>query len=218
MNEQENEQKKPGEEPLHLASYDIEGLSRNIGRAIEEGGKAMAAYLRPREDGRVKAELSDEVADAVKTLGHLAEYWLKDPQRALEAQIEPGAGLHDALGVLAAAHVGRGVRAGRGARCARSAVQGPGMDDEPVLRHGQAGLSDHRPLGGAPRQGCGRARAASQAQGRFLRPPALGRAVALEFRRHQSGAAARDARRERREPCSRPHTCWRRTSQPAMAT
>src|SRR5262249_47346421 len=65
---------------------DVERLSRNVGRAIEEAGKAMAAYLRPREEGRVKAELSDEIADAIKTLGHLAEYWAKDPQRALQAQ------------------------------------------------------------------------------------------------------------------------------------
>jgi polyhydroxyalkanoate synthase len=79
-----SEEKKQGEEPL--PGPDVETLARNIGRAIEEGGKAMAAYLRPREDGRVKAELSEEIADAVKTLGFLAEYWLKDPQRAVEAQ------------------------------------------------------------------------------------------------------------------------------------
>jgi polyhydroxyalkanoate synthase len=81
-----SEDKKQGEEPFPLPGPDIETLARNIGRAIEEGGKAMAAYLRPREDGRVKAELSEEIADAVKTLGSLAEYWMKDPQRAVEAQ------------------------------------------------------------------------------------------------------------------------------------
>jgi polyhydroxyalkanoate synthase subunit PhaC len=74
------------EETKHVAAPDIEALARNVGRAIEEGGKAMAAYLRPREDGRVKAELSDEAADAIKTLGHLAAYWTKDPERALLAQ------------------------------------------------------------------------------------------------------------------------------------
>jgi polyhydroxyalkanoate synthase len=77
---------KPAEPAFALAPDDIELLARNIGRAVEEGGRAMAAYLRPREDGRVKAELSDEIADAVKTLGYLAEYWMKDPQRAVAAQ------------------------------------------------------------------------------------------------------------------------------------
>src|SRR4051812_31465759 len=65
---------------------EIVALSRNIGRAVEEAGHAMAADLRPREDGRVRAEMSDEVADAVKAIGFLAEYWLKDPQRAIKAQ------------------------------------------------------------------------------------------------------------------------------------
>ncbi|MDQ0468667.1 PHA/PHB synthase family protein [Labrys wisconsinensis] len=78
--------RKPPEDPFTFAGGDIEALSRNIARAIEEGGKAMAAYLRPREDGRVKTGLTDEIADAVKTFGHLAEYWMKDPQRAVEAQ------------------------------------------------------------------------------------------------------------------------------------
>ena len=65
---------------------DIESLARNMGRAVEEGGKALAAYLRPREDGRVNNNFAEEVTDAVNTLGHLAEYWLSDPQRTLEAQ------------------------------------------------------------------------------------------------------------------------------------
>ena len=35
--------------------------------------------MKPREDGETQAEMSDEVADAVKTLGKVAEYWLADP-------------------------------------------------------------------------------------------------------------------------------------------
>src|SRR4051812_27283888 len=72
--------------PGALPSPDIETLAKNVGRAIEQGGKAMAAYLRPREDGSVKADAADDIADAVRTLGHLAEYWMKDPQRAMVAQ------------------------------------------------------------------------------------------------------------------------------------
>jgi polyhydroxyalkanoate synthase subunit PhaC len=75
-----------GEDARDKVSSEVEAFARNIGRAVEEGGRAMAAYLRPREDGRVKAEVSEEVADAVKALGALAEYWMKDPQRAVEAQ------------------------------------------------------------------------------------------------------------------------------------
>ena len=65
-------------------------FSRNIARMVEEGGKALAAYLKPREDGTVKIEPADEIADVVKTLGHVAEYWLSDPQRAVEVQATLG--------------------------------------------------------------------------------------------------------------------------------
>ena len=73
-----------------LPSVDVEQFSRNIARMVEEGGKALAAYLKPREEGTVKAEPSEEIADVVKTLGHVAEYWLSDPQRAVEVQAQLG--------------------------------------------------------------------------------------------------------------------------------
>jgi polyhydroxyalkanoate synthase len=73
-----------------VPSVDVEQFSRNIARMVEEGGKALAAYLKPREEGRVKAEPSEEIADVVKTLGHVAEYWLSDPQRAVEVQAQLG--------------------------------------------------------------------------------------------------------------------------------
>ena len=71
-------------------NVDIEALSRNIARLIEEGGKALAAYLKPREEGKVKTELAQDVTDAVKSLGRVAEYWLSDPRRALELQTSLG--------------------------------------------------------------------------------------------------------------------------------
>ena len=57
---------------------------------VEEGGKALAAYLRPREDGTIKIGPADEISDMVKTFGHVAEYWLSDPQRATEIQTTLG--------------------------------------------------------------------------------------------------------------------------------
>ncbi|WP_428033035.1 class I poly(R)-hydroxyalkanoic acid synthase [Ancylobacter sp.] len=53
---------------------------------VEEGGRAMAAYLRPREDGRIKDEVAEDLAEVAKTIGNVAEYWLSDPQRTVEAQ------------------------------------------------------------------------------------------------------------------------------------
>ena len=73
-----------------VTAVDIEQFSKNIARMVEEGGKALAAYLKPREEGGVKSEPSDEVADVVKTLGQVAEYWLSDPQRAVHVQAALG--------------------------------------------------------------------------------------------------------------------------------
>ncbi|PWT86844.1 MAG: class I poly(R)-hydroxyalkanoic acid synthase [Proteobacteria bacterium] len=64
-------------------------MARNVARIVEEGGKAMAAYLRPREEGRADDQYA-EIADAAKALGQVADYWLRDPQRALEVQTSLG--------------------------------------------------------------------------------------------------------------------------------
>ncbi|MFL6803291.1 MAG: PHA/PHB synthase family protein [Xanthobacteraceae bacterium] len=78
-------EKAPGD-LSQIGTVDIEAFAKNFARLIEEGGKAMAAYLKPREEGQIKSEMPDEIADVVKTLGQVTEYWLSDPQRALELQ------------------------------------------------------------------------------------------------------------------------------------
>ncbi|WP_252511386.1 class I poly(R)-hydroxyalkanoic acid synthase [Phreatobacter aquaticus] len=67
---------------------DVERLSTNVARFVELGGKALANYLKPRESGEKTGEPPDAVADVVKTLGQVAEYWLKDPARTLQAQTQ----------------------------------------------------------------------------------------------------------------------------------
>src|SRR5450631_1503894 len=78
--------KNPAQEPAKLDAVDVEAFARNLARMIEEGGKALAAYMKPREEGKFKGELTDEVTDVVKTVGQVAEYWLSDPKRAVEIQ------------------------------------------------------------------------------------------------------------------------------------
>src|SRR5579871_4651727 len=72
--------------PPPLTSLDIELFAHNLARVVEEGGKALAAYLKPREEGRITGEYA-EFIDVVKTLGQVGQYWLKDPQRALDLQL-----------------------------------------------------------------------------------------------------------------------------------
>jgi polyhydroxyalkanoate synthase subunit PhaC len=74
----------PAAAPLPLPN--IEALSRNIARLFEEGGKAAAAFLAPRESGEIKSSFGDDISDAVTTLGKVAEHYYSDPQRAFQAQ------------------------------------------------------------------------------------------------------------------------------------
>jgi polyhydroxyalkanoate synthase len=82
--------KKPAKEAPKIGSVEVEVFAHNIARLVEEGGKALAAYMKPREEGKIKSETADDVADVVKTVGHVTEYWLSDPQRALKLQSSLG--------------------------------------------------------------------------------------------------------------------------------
>jgi polyhydroxyalkanoate synthase subunit PhaC len=76
--------------PPQAVSFDVEAFSRNLARVIEEGGKALAAYIKPREEGKIKTDLAQDLGEIVGTLGKVGEYWLSDPQRALELQARLG--------------------------------------------------------------------------------------------------------------------------------
>jgi len=65
---------------------DPERFAVNLARAVEEAGKAAAAWTAPREKGEVRDTMAEPVTDMVKTFSKLTEYWLSDPARALEAQ------------------------------------------------------------------------------------------------------------------------------------
>jgi polyhydroxyalkanoate synthase len=71
-------------------TVNVEVFAHNLARMIEEGGKALSAYMKPREEGKIKGEMADDVTDVVKTVGHVAEYWLSDPKRAVELQASLG--------------------------------------------------------------------------------------------------------------------------------
>ena len=86
---------KSADEPFKVAVPDFEKLATNMGRLVEQAGRATAASLRSIEEGKAQGGLSDEVSDAVKTLGAVAERWLSDPQKALEAQTRLTSGLLD---------------------------------------------------------------------------------------------------------------------------
>jgi polyhydroxyalkanoate synthase len=74
-------------EPGQGASLpDFEALSLNMGRFVEEAGKVAAAYIKPIERGEAQGGMADEVSDIVRTLGRVAEKWMSDPVKTVEAQ------------------------------------------------------------------------------------------------------------------------------------
>lgn len=74
---------------------DPEQFAVNIARAVEEAGKAAAAWTAPREKGEVRDTMAEPMTDMVKTFSKLTEYWLSDPARALEAQTRLFSGYMD---------------------------------------------------------------------------------------------------------------------------
>jgi len=87
---EEHQLRAPSQEPMKIGGVDVEEFSRNLARLVEESGRALAAYLKPREQGRNSSELAEEITEVAKTLGKVAEYWMEDPQRALDVQSRLG--------------------------------------------------------------------------------------------------------------------------------
>ncbi len=81
--------RNPGQPHPAIEQYlvkDPESFTLNLARAVEEAGKAAAAWTAPRERGEVRDVMAEPATDMVKTFSKLTEYWLSDPARALEAQ------------------------------------------------------------------------------------------------------------------------------------
>ncbi len=85
----ENGQERADETAGGAEQYAVKDPHRfalNVARMVEEAGKAASAWAKPREAGDRRDTVAEPMADMVKTFSKLSEYWLSDPQRALEAQ------------------------------------------------------------------------------------------------------------------------------------
>jgi polyhydroxyalkanoate synthase len=73
-------------EPESKAGPDLERLATNVAAFIGQSSKVMAAYFQPFQSPQSQAKASDEAAAVMRTLGRVAEHWLSDPKKTLEAQ------------------------------------------------------------------------------------------------------------------------------------
>ncbi|MGG7517471.1 PHA/PHB synthase family protein [Allorhizobium undicola] len=79
----------PGFDPHLMDAYvvkDPQAMALNMARAMENLGKAASQWIAPREKGEVIDPVTEPVVELVKTMNRVAEYWMADPQRTLEAQ------------------------------------------------------------------------------------------------------------------------------------
>src|SRR5450755_4364958 len=79
-------------------TFDPEAFAMNLARAMESSGQALAAYLKPRENGDPKDKPPSELTEVVKTFSTVAEYWLSDKARASELQLKMGKAYLDLWG------------------------------------------------------------------------------------------------------------------------
>ncbi|UTD29311.1 alpha/beta hydrolase [Bradyrhizobium sp. WD16] len=68
-------------------NFDAEAFALNLARAMESGGKALAEFLKSRED-TPPDQPPPELAEIVKTFTAIADYWLSDQNRANELQLK----------------------------------------------------------------------------------------------------------------------------------
>src|ERR1700675_180690 len=79
-------------------TFNPKAFARNLARAMESSGQALAAYLKPRENGDAKDKPPSELTEVVKTFSTVAEYWLADKARVSELQLKMGKAYLDLWG------------------------------------------------------------------------------------------------------------------------
>src|SRR5262249_48348059 len=78
--------------------FNAEAFAMNIARAMESSGQALAAYLKPRENGEPRDKAPNEIAELIKTFSSVAEYWMSDKDRAADLQLKIGKAYLDLWG------------------------------------------------------------------------------------------------------------------------
>ncbi|WP_350334461.1 class I poly(R)-hydroxyalkanoic acid synthase [Coralliovum pocilloporae] len=65
---------------------DPEQFAQNLTRVMEQVGQTMASYATAENNAAEGSKMADNIAEVVKTFSKVGEYWLSDPQRAIDAQ------------------------------------------------------------------------------------------------------------------------------------
>ena len=63
-----------------------EEFAQNLAKVVENTGKAVAAYVEPREKGEIDADLNKDLTEVVTTLAKVGQSWLSSPEHVMEMQ------------------------------------------------------------------------------------------------------------------------------------
>ena len=191
----------------------------NLARMVEEGGKALAAYMKPREEGQVAGRpVRRDRPTWSRRSARSANTGCPTRSARSKCRSRLGQAYLDLWGAAAKRLAGEDGRPGRRRPTRRTSAS--------PIRNGRrtsSSISSSRPICSARDwadqlvKDAEGPRSAHPAEGRVLRQADRQRAVAVELRADQSGAAARDARLATPTISCAACTCWPRTSRPAAA-
>ncbi|MGV1752959.1 PHA/PHB synthase family protein [Agrobacterium sp. CG674] len=81
--------KQKGFDPKSAEAYivrDPQAFAMNVAKALENLGKAASEWIAPRERGEIPQTSASPMSDLFQTLSDVAEYWMAEPKRSVEAQ------------------------------------------------------------------------------------------------------------------------------------
>ncbi len=78
-----------------VVAGEFDTAAENLAKLVDQGRRVMAAAMSAPDLAETRSELAVNVADATKTLGVVAEYWMTQPERATMAQADLISGLTD---------------------------------------------------------------------------------------------------------------------------
>src|ERR1700712_795386 len=71
-------------------TFDPEAFALNLAKAMESSGQALAAYLKPRENGEARDKPPNEINELIKTFSTGANFCFPDEKRPAELQLKLG--------------------------------------------------------------------------------------------------------------------------------
>jgi polyhydroxyalkanoate synthase subunit PhaC len=90
--------------------FEPDAFAMNLARAMESSGQALAAYLKPRENGESRDKPPNELGEVIKTFSAVAEFWLSDETRAADLQSKLAKAYIDLWGSAARRMAGEDVK------------------------------------------------------------------------------------------------------------